>query len=130
MVQFTRSRPYHKDDNAHVEQKNWIHVRQLFGYDRFGNKALVPLINNLYGNEYSLLQNYFCPSMKLISKERVNSKYRKKYDLPQTPYQRLLSCNDISAETKQSLISTYKQLNPFVLRKNIEIKLKSIFRYV
>jgi len=130
MVQFTRSRPYHKDDNAHVEQKNWTHVRQLFGYDRFGNKALVPLMNNLYSNEYSLLQNYFCPSMKLISKERINSKYRKKYDLPQTPYQRLLSCNDISAETKQSLISAYKQLNPFVLRKNIEIKLKSIFKYV
>ena len=130
MVQFTRSRPYHKDDNAHVEQKNWTHVRQLFGYDRFSNKALVPLMNNLYSNEYSLLQNYFCPSMKLISKERVNSKYCKKYGLPQTPYQRLLSCNDISAETKQSLISTYRQLNPFVLRKNIEIKLKSIFKHV
>ena len=57
MVQFTRSRPYHKDDNAHVEQKNWTHVRQLFGYNRFGSKALVALMNDLYSNEYSLLQN-------------------------------------------------------------------------
>ena len=86
MVQFIILRPYHKDGNVHVEQKNWAHVRQLFGYDRFDNKALVPLINNLYSNEYNLLQNYFCPSMKLISKELVNLKYRKKYDLPQTPF--------------------------------------------
>lgn len=127
MVQFTRSRPYHKDDNAHVEQKNWTHVRQLFGYDRFGNKALVGLMNSLYCNEYSLLQNYFCPNMKLISKEKINSRYRKKYGIPQTPYQRLLTCNDVIAETKRSLIDTYEKLNPFVLRKNIERKLKSIF---
>jgi len=130
MVQFTRSRPYHKDDNAHVEQKNWTHVRQLLGYDRFGNKAIIPLLNDLYSKEYGLLQNYFCPSMKLISKERVNSKYRKKYDLPQTPYQRLMLCNDITINTKQSLTDTYNSLNPFVLRKNIESKLKTIFKYV
>ena len=130
MVQFSRSRPYHKDDNAHVEQKNWTHVRQLFGYDRFGNKLLVILMNDLYRNEYSLLQNYFCPTMKLISKERINSKYRKKYDFPQTPYQRLLASDYISPETKQKLITTYSSLNPFVLRKNVENKLKAIFRLI
>ena len=130
LVQFTRSRPYRKNDNAHVEQKNWTHVRQLLGYDRFGNKEMVALLNDLYRNEYSLLKNYFCPNMKLISKERINSKYRKKYDVPQTPYQRVLSSNDISNPTKQNLINTYKSLNPFVLRKNIEAKLRSIFKII
>ena len=55
MVQFTRSRPYHKNDNAHVEQKNWTHVRHLLGYDRLGSKEIIPLLNDLYSNEYSLL---------------------------------------------------------------------------
>jgi hypothetical protein len=130
MVQFSRSRPYHKDDNAHVEQKNWTHVRQLFGYDRFSDKSLVLLMNNLYRNECSLLQNYFCPSMKLVSKERINSKYRKKYDIPQTPYQRLLISDHVPSETKQKLCMVYKSLNPFVLRKNIEMKLKGIFKLI
>ena len=128
MVQFSRSRPYHKDDNAHVEQKNWTHVRQLFGYDRFDKKPMIELMNDLYRNEYSLLQNYFCPAMKLVSKEKINSKYRKKYDTPQTPYQRLLASDHVLPETKQKLTKIYKSLNPFVLRKNIETKLKNIFR--
>lgn len=130
LVQFTRSRPYHKDDNAHVEQKNWTHVRQFLGYDRFENKKLVPLMNDLYSNEYNLLQNYFCPNMKLISKERINAKYYKKYDRPQTPHQRLLTSPDITAETKQKLIVTHALLNPFVLRRIIENKLKTIFNFV
>lgn len=130
LVQFSRSRPYHKDDNAHVEQKNWAHVRQLFGYNRFDKKPMVELMNDLYRNEYSLLQNYFCPAMKLVSKERINSKYRKKYDIPKTPYQRLLASNHIPLETKQKLSIIYNSLNPFVLRRNIEIKLKNIFKLI
>lgn len=130
MVQFTRSRPYHKNDNAHVEQKNWTHVRQLLGYDRFENASLVPLINELYSNKYNLLQNYFCPSMKLISKERINSKYHKKYDKPQTPCQRLLASDDVSAETKETLIAIRKSLSPFTLRRGIESRLKNIFKLV
>ena len=130
MVQFSRSRPYHKDDNAHVEQKNWTHVRQLFGYDRFDKKSIISSMNDLYRNEYSLLQNYFCPTMKMISKERVNSKYRKKYDIPQTPYQRLLLSDHIPLEAKQKITRTYESLNPFVLRRNIETKLKNIFKLI
>ncbi len=76
-VKFTRSRAYHKNDNAHVEQKNWTHVRHLFGYDRFDNPALVDLMNNLYANEWSLYQNHFCPVMKLIEKQKINSRYHK-----------------------------------------------------
>lgn len=130
VVQFTRSRPYRKNDNAHVEQKNWTHVRQLLGYDRFENASLIPLINDLYGKEYSLLQNYFCPSVKLISKERVNSKYYKKYDKPQTPCQRLLTSVDVPDEVKERLITTSKLFNPFELKRCIENKLKNIFKLV
>lgn len=130
MVQFTRSRPYHKDDNAHVEQKNWTHVRQLFGYNRFSSKAIVSLMNDLYSNEYSLLQNYFCPTMKLTFKEKIKSKYRKKYDSPKTPYQRLMASDFIPIKTKQELTMVYETLNPFMLRRNIENKLRSIFKFI
>lgn len=66
VVSFTRSRPYHKKNNAHVEQKNGTHVRQLFGYDRFDNHKRVELMNDLYAHEWSDYQNHFYPTMKLI----------------------------------------------------------------
>jgi hypothetical protein len=84
-VIFTRSRPYQKNDNAHVEQKNWTHVRHLLGYDRLNNKKVVKLLNDLYRNQWSLYQNHFIPCMKLIKKERVGSRY-KKYMMPQRPH--------------------------------------------
>lgn len=125
-VYFTRSRPNKKNDNAHVEQKNWTHVRQLLGYDRFDKIELVPLINELY-KTWELYQNYFCPTFKLIKKERVNSKYKKTYETPKTPYKRLLESEHVSGEAKERLKETYSQLNPFELKKEIEIKLKKIF---
>ena len=102
-VQFTRSRPYHKNDNAHVEQKNWTNARQLFGYHRFEDKQLVSLMNDVYQNEWSDYQNHFCPTMKLKEKIKINSRYRKKYDYPQTPYQRLISSSHISESKKEDL---------------------------
>ena len=129
-VQFTRSRPYRKNDNAFVEQKNWTHVRQLLGYDRFDNSELVPIINDLYMNEWTLFNNYFCPTLKLKEKQRINSRYIKKYEPPQTPYQRLIDANDISDEAKITLQEVYNSLNPFTLKKNIEAKLKTIFHVV
>jgi hypothetical protein len=129
-VQFTRSRPYKKNDNAFVEQKNWTHVRQLLGYDRFDNSELVPIINDLYMNEWTLFNNYFCPTLKLKEKQRINSRYIKKYEPPQTPYQRLIDANDISDEAKITLQEVYNSLNPFTLKKNIEAKLKTIFHVV
>jgi hypothetical protein len=125
-VAFTRTRPYKKNDNAHVEQKNWTHVRQLFGYDRYDKLELVDLMNDLYKNAWGPYQNFFSPTMKLISKTRVNSKYVKKYDSPKTPYQRLLNSKDISDEKKQKLTQIYNSLNPFQLKKSIEQKLKII----
>lgn len=130
VVQFTRSRPYRKNDNAHVEQKNWTHVRQLFGYDRFEDKRLVGLMNDLYRNEWSLLQNYFVPTMKLKTKMKENSKYKKTYFTPCTPYERLLLSEAISDEKKNELREKFKTLNPFYLKERIEKKLKIIFQYV
>jgi hypothetical protein len=86
-VQFTRSRPYRKNDNAHVEQKNWTHVRHLFGYDRFDRACLVAMMNDLYKNEWSHMVNYFYPSMQLKEKIKIKSKYIRKYNKPKTPYQ-------------------------------------------
>ena len=127
---FTRSRPYKKNDNAHVEQKNWSHVRQLFGYDRFEEPQLLPLMNDLYTHEWSLYQNHFCPSMKLQEKHRINSKYVKKYDPPQTPYQRVLASDQITDAAKQRLRTTHQSLNPFILKQAIEKKLQTIFKLV
>jgi len=127
-VTFTRSRPYKKNDNAHVEQKQWTHVRQLFGYDRFEEPQLVDPMNDLYEREWSLYQNFFRPTFKLESKERINSKYRRRYGDPQTPYQRLLDSPQVSKKTKAQLRRTFRSLNPFQLKKRIERKLKKIFQ--
>jgi len=129
-VTFTRSRPYHKDDNAHVEQKNWMHVRQLFGYDRFENPELVKLMNDLYRQEWFWFRNFFCPSMKLIHKERIKSRWVKKYDEPATPYQRLLQWQGLNSEKRQALEKLYRQLDPIAVKAAIERKLKRIFALV
>jgi hypothetical protein len=129
-LQFTRSRPYHSDDNAHVEQKNWTHVRQLFGYERFDNQAVVAMMNELYKNEISLMNNYFLPNFKLIEKQRVDSKIIKKHSKPATPYQRLLESKHISEAKKKELTEIYNQLNPFELKKAIQKKLNVIFSMI
>ena len=129
-VAFTRSRPYKKNDNAHVEQKNWTHVRNLFGYDRLDNWHVVPLMNELYRKEWSLLQNHFMPTMKLQTKERIGAKYKRKYEAPKTPYERVLESNNVADATKEKLKATHKELNPFTLKCEIERKLMKIFQYV
>jgi hypothetical protein len=129
-VHFTRSRPYHKDDNCHVEQKNWTHVRQWFGYHRFDNPELIPLMNDLYRKEWRQYHNFFLPSVKLLEKKRFASKIMKRYDTPKTPYQRVLESPDISDSVRQSLKQQFVQLNPFALRKVIEKKLLRIFNMI
>lgn len=126
-VQFTRSRPYRKNDNAHVEQKNWTHVRHLLGYDRFDTEKVVDLMNDLYKNEWSFYQNHFCPTMKLAEKKKINSRYYKRYDKPKTPYQRLIESKYIAQDAKDRLERQHKMLNPFELKRVIERKLKHIF---
>ena len=126
-IKFTRSRPYHSNDNAHVEQKNWSHVRQLFGYERFGNPGMVKLMNDLYANEFSLLANFFQPTQKLASKAREGSKWVRKHSTPKTPAQRLLEHPDIADYLKAKLQDQLDALNPFQLQQRIQRKLKAIF---
>jgi len=126
-IQFTRSREYKKDDNAHVEQKNWTHVRQWLGYDRLDDPRVVSLMNDLYRTEWRLFHNFFCPSVKLLSKTRLASKTVKRYDKPKTPYQRVMESTFVSKETKQKLTTLFETLNPFDLRDAMEEKLKKIF---
>ena len=126
-VQFTRSRAYHKDDNAHIEQKNWTHVRQWLGYDRLDHPDVVPALNNLYTKEWRLFHNFFCPSVKLLSKKRVASKTIKVYDSPKTPFQRLMESPHIPKPAKQALVLQCRSLNPFQLRQAMENEMKNIF---
>ena len=125
-VQFTRSRPYKKDDNAHIEQKNWTHVRQLIGYTRLDNPQVVGPLNSLYKGEWDYFNNYYCPSVKLISKRRVGSRIVKVYDSPKTPCQRVLECSDVVPETKERLSALLTSLNPFQLNAIIEQKVADI----
>ena len=129
-VQFTRSRPYHSDDNAHVEQKNWTHVRQWLGYHRIDKKRVVDMMNELYRTEWRLYHNFFSPSTKLIEKKVVASKILKRYDKPKTPYERILGSKYVDPKVKRSLKEQFETLNPFRLRKAIESKLKKIFDYL
>ena len=127
-IQFTRSREYKKDDNAHVEQKNYTHVRQWLGYGRFDNPRIVNLLNDLYTTEWRLFVNFFLPSVKLIDKIRIRSKIIKKHDKPKTPYQRVLESDsiDVSAAQKQKLKEQFEFLNPFLLKKIIDKKIQKI----
>ena len=79
-----------KNDNAHIEQKNWTHVRKIFGYERYDSQAGLQALNDLYRNELSIWQNLFLPSMKLLEKSRIGSKLKRRYDQPHTPLDRLL----------------------------------------
>ena len=125
-VDFTRSRPYQKNDNAHIEQKNWTHVRQWLGYRRFENPQIVLLLNDLYTKEWRLFHNLFLPSVKLQEKKSIRSRIVKKHDSPKTPYQRVLDSPVIPKETKQYLTDILKPLNPFDLRETMDHKIKII----
>lgn len=128
-IQFTRSRAYKKDDNAHVEQKNYTHVRQWIGYDRFENQKVKELLNDLYKNEWRLFHNFFSPSMKLVDKRRIRSKIIKIHDAPKTPYRRVLEHSSVPAHEKAKLTKLYRQLNPFELRFTIDKKIAKILTF-
>jgi hypothetical protein len=125
---WTRSRAYRKNDNAHCEQKNWTHVRQLFGHERFGHPELVPLMNDLYAKEWSRFMNHFKPTFKLLKREKKGGRTKRVYEpQPKTPYQRLLESADIPEATKTKLRAEHAGLDPFELKKSIEFKLKKFF---
>ena len=127
-VGFTRSRPYKKNDNAHVEQKNWTHVRKLLGYDRLDNPDCLEQLNAIYRDWWEPLNNYFLPSMKLKSKIREGATIKKKHHQAQTPCERLLGSADISAEAKEQLGQQRARLDPFELAKGLENALKEFWQ--
>jgi len=117
---FTRSRPNRKNDNCHVEQKNYSVVRKQVGYGRYEGEQAVKVLNEYYGL-LRLYGNYFLPSMKLIGKERRGARVVKRYETPVTPYERLLSSPDISQEGKAALRAQCIQLNPAALKRDMAI---------
>ena len=126
-VLFTRARPYRKNDNAHVEQRNWTHVRQHFGYDRYDNPAVVPLLNTLCKGALGQLLNHFLPTHKLEEKKRRPGKSPLRvYGPAQTPYARVLLAKEVSAAKKAELKALHAQLNPFELGREIERQKKEI----
>lgn len=126
-IQFTRGRPYKKDDNAHVEQKNWTHVRKILGYVRYDTPAAVEAINDLY-DDLRLLQNLFLPCVTLISKTRVGARVRRAYDAPQTPLDRLVARGKGDAQKIAALHQQRGRLDPFALAARIEQKLTRIYQ--
>lgn len=125
-ITFTRSRPSHKNDNAHVEQKNWSVVRQTVGYLRYDTDAELQLLNQLY-QPLRLMTNFFTPQQKLVSKTRDGAKVIKKHDTAKTPLQRLLARPDIDQSTKDNLTRWYEQLNPAQLRRDIATHQQHLF---
>lgn len=123
-LEFTRSRPYHKNDNCFVEQKNCTHVRRCVGHYRYDTKKELALLNDLYFNELRLYKNFFQPMIKLISKERISGHIKRIYDQAKTPYQRILENPKVSKDIKQKLQKTYCSLNPAKLKRSIDQKLK------
>ena len=126
-LEFTRSRPNKKNDNAYIEQKNWTHVRKTVGYLRYDTDKELTLMNSLYENELRLYKNFFSPVMKLIKKERIAGKVKRKYDIPKTPYQRLIESGQISEEAKKELEAIYRSLNPAELKRKIEEKTHRLY---
>ncbi len=126
-IQFTRSRPYKKDDNAHIEQKNWTHVRKLMGWDRYDSPQALAAMNDLYKKELPLYMNLFQPSVKLLKTQRKGSRKKRLYSRPLTPLDRLLACEHIGQSQKEELIAIREQLDPFELAERVDQKLQKIW---
>jgi transposase InsO family protein len=129
-IQVTRGRPYKKDDNAHIEQKNWTHVRRIFGGDRYDSRAVMNAMNDVYTQELRLMMNLYQPSVKLREKEWIGTRLRRRYEAPQTPVDRLIACPDFKTllPVLQKLPALRQRLNPFTLSAAMETKLAHIER--
>lgn len=126
-ITFTRSRPYKKNDNAHIEQKNWSVVRRLIGYDRFSSKAALAQLGKIYRlvNRYT---NFFQPVMKLQHKTRHGAKVHKVYDDAKTPYQRLVQTTALTSDQRAALELQYNKANPVTLRTQIDKALEALWQ--
>ena len=126
-IQLTRGRPYKKDDNAHIEQKNWTHVRKLLGWERYDSPTAVEAMNDLYRQELRLWLNLYLPSVKLVKKVRVGAKVRRVYDAPQTPLERVMASASAPSDQITALKKLRASLDPFQLGKVIERKIEGIY---
>src|SRR5437762_3273653 len=126
-VQFTRSRPYKKDDNAHVEQKNWTHVRKLLGWDRYDSVEALKMSNQLY-EQLRIFQNLFQPSMKLNTKTRKGSRVIRRYDQAATPLQRVLKSSGKTLPQLHALKAMLKNTDPFELSRHIDQQLEGLYK--
>ncbi|GAB6283126.1 MAG: hypothetical protein STSR0008_18820 [Ignavibacterium sp.] len=124
--QYTRSREYKKNDNAYVEEKNWTHVRQFIGYQRFDKFETVTMLNDLYLNQWRLYLNFFIPSFKLVEKRRQGAKIIKKFDPPKTHYQRLLDSPYIKPSKKKLLTKIFNFLGPYLFENTVKNKINNI----
>ena len=127
-LEFSRSRPYKKNDNCFIEQKNSTHVRKVFGYIRYDTQEEMDIINDMYRGDLRLYKNFFQPVIKLIAKVRIKGRVYRKYDEAKTPFKRLLESGQISEEKKKELIKLYETLNPAQLKRNIDEKLFCLFQ--
>jgi len=121
-LQFTRGRPYRKNDNAYIEQKNWTHVRKIFGWKRIDAPVAIAAMNELYRNELRVFLNYFQPSVKLVKRTRVGSRVMRTYDAPQTPFERLVALGVLSPEQIARMRAERERFDPFELSAAIEAK--------
>jgi len=126
-IHFTRGRPYRKNDQAYVEQRNYVAVRRLLGHDRFRSKAAYTLLEQLYAL-WTLQLNFLRPVRKLVSKQRQGARVTKRYDRPRTPYQRLLASGSISVDTQARLDTLLDRVNPASLHRRIEDLLVRLWR--
>jgi hypothetical protein len=127
-LDFSRSRPYKKNDDCLVEQKNYTHVRRMVGYLRYDTFEELNMLNDLYRNELRLYKNFFQPVIKLILKERAGGRIHRTYDKPRTPFLRLLESPEIPESRKQELRSVYQSLNPAYLKRQIDKKLDALYQ--
>jgi hypothetical protein len=127
-ILFTRCRAYHKNDQAHIEQKNFTHIRQWFGYERYDHEPVWPLINELCRGPLHQLTNWYLPTMKLEYKKRIGSRTVRHYTPTQTPLERVLDCPQVSAEVKEELRRQKAASNPFELGRQIDQQLRQIER--
>jgi len=126
-IQFTRGRPYKKDDNAHIEQKNWTHVRKLLGWERYDTAQAVEALSDLYRQELRLWMNVFQPSVKLLRKVRVGARLRRVYDTARTPLAGVKDSGEGQAEALARLQAQQASLDPFELDRRIQEKLGAIY---
>ena len=112
----------------YIEQKNWTHVRKVLGYLRYDTAKELMLINDLYHNELRLYKNFFQPVMKLTEKVRIGGSVKRKYDVPKTPYQRLMESKQLSDKAKVELEAVYLSLNPAQLKRDIESRLDKLYQ--